>query len=134
MKIGKVAIAFVVVQLVGIACSWFSQHPYSAASSFLWGTGLLALLPGNLLGTWAVESLFWRSGLTLGIMSVVGLALAVAINAVVWFVVVKVFRSIFRRRPGARAEFRDRRSNPYRNAAPAKHRRGSTEDKLSTKH
>jgi hypothetical protein len=102
MKIGKVAIAFVVVQLVGIACSWFWQHPYSAASSFLWGTGLLALLPGNLLGTWAVESLFWSSGLTLGIMSVVGLALAVAINAVVWFVVVKVFRSIFRRRPGAR--------------------------------
>jgi hypothetical protein len=32
------------------------------------------------------------------------------------------------------AEFRDRRSNPYQNAAPAKHRRGSTEDKLSTKH
>jgi hypothetical protein len=27
-----------------------------------------------------------------------------------------------------RREFRDRRSNPYQNAAPAKHRRGSTED------
>jgi len=94
----RIVIAFVIVQLVGIACSWFWQHPYSGASSFLWGVGLLALLPGNLLGTWAVQSLLWHSHLTLGMMSIIALVLGVAINAVVWLVVVKLFRSIFRRR------------------------------------
>jgi hypothetical protein len=102
MKNRSAVIAFVAVQVVGIACSWFCQHPYSAASSFLWGTGVLTLLPGNLLGTWAVESLLWHSRLTLAVMSIIAIVLAVAINAVVWFVVVKVFQGIFRRRSRAR--------------------------------
>jgi len=102
MKNRSVVIAFVAVQLVGIACSWFWEHPYSGGSSFLWGAGLLALFPGNLLGMWAVQSLLWHSRLTLGAMSMIAIVLGVAINAVVWFVVVKIFQSIFRRRSGAK--------------------------------
>ena len=36
-------VTFSIVQLVGIASSWFSEHPYSAASSFLWGCGVVRL-------------------------------------------------------------------------------------------
>jgi hypothetical protein len=98
MKNRTVVIAFIVVQLAGIACSWFWQHPYSGASSFLWGTGLLALLPGNLLGTWAVQSLLWHSRLTLGAMSLIAIVLGVVINAAVWFGIVAVCRKLFQNR------------------------------------
>jgi hypothetical protein len=90
-------VIFSVVQLVGMASSWFWQHPYSAASSFLWGVSLFTLLPGNLLASWAVESLFWQSHLTLGGMSVISAVLCVAINAVVWFGVVAICRRLSRR-------------------------------------
>jgi hypothetical protein len=82
--------AFWIVQLVGIACSWFWQHPFSPASSFLWGTGLLTLFPGNLLGGWTVQRLFWQNHLTIGSMSVIATLLAVIVNAGVWFMVVKL--------------------------------------------
>lgn len=82
-------VTFSIVQLVGIACSWFSEHPYSAASSFLSGLGWLTLFPGNLLGTWAVQSLLWQSKLTLGAMTLIATALCVGINAAVWFLVIK---------------------------------------------
>jgi len=82
-------VAFSIVQLVGIASSWFWEHPYSAASSFLWGVGLFTLLPGNLLGTWAVQSLLWQSHLTLGAMSAITAVVCIGINAVVWFGVMK---------------------------------------------
>ena len=53
------------------------------------GLGWLTLLPGNLLGTWAVQSLLWQSHLTLGAMTLIATALCVGINAAVWFLVIK---------------------------------------------
>jgi len=47
------------------------------------------LLPGDLLGTWAVQSLLWQRSLTLGAMSVIATVLCVGINAAVWFGVFK---------------------------------------------
>jgi hypothetical protein len=78
-------VTFSIVQLVGIASSWFWEHPHSAASSFLWGVGLFTLFPGNLLSTWGVQSLLWQSHLTLGVMSVIATVLCIVINAAVWF-------------------------------------------------
>ena len=95
MKNRTVVIAFVVVQLVGIASSWFWEHPYSAASSFLWGVGLFTLLPGNLLGTWSVQSMLWQSHLTLGAMSAITAVLCVGINAVVWFGAMKGLKVLY---------------------------------------
>jgi hypothetical protein len=99
----RLLIVFLAVQVAGIACSWFWQHPYSASSSFLWGTGFLALLPGDVLGTQIVQSVLWHSRLTLGTMSVLALVLGVAINAVVWFLLATIFRSILGRRSGPKA-------------------------------
>lgn len=103
MKNRALVIVFLVVQLGGVVCSWLWQHPYSGASSFLWGTGLVALLPGNILGTWVVQGLLWHTPSTLGTMSVIALFLGVAINAVVWLVIVKVFQRVFGRRVSVRA-------------------------------
>lgn len=50
---------FGLVEVVGLACAWL-QHAPSAASSFLWGAGFLLLFPGDLLGAWIMERLFWQ--------------------------------------------------------------------------
>lgn len=50
---------------------------------------MFTLLPGNLLGTWSVQSMLWQSHLTLGAMSAITTVLCIGINAVVWFGVMK---------------------------------------------
>jgi hypothetical protein len=79
---------FFAVQLVGMLCAWL-QHPPSAASSFLWGTGFLLLLPGDLLSALIVEKLFWHSHLSPASLNAITAVLLVAINAIIWLVVVK---------------------------------------------
>ena len=97
MKKRIVLITFVVVQIVGLACSWLWHHPYSSASSFLWGIGFIALLPGNALGSWLVENLFWESHLLPLVTDLLTVVAVVAINAILWLAVTKLTRAIYRR-------------------------------------
>ena len=86
-------VSFAVVQVVGMVCSWL-QHPPSAASPLLWGTGFVLLFPGDLLSAWIMEKLFWQSHLSLGSMTAITAVLLVAINAVIWFLVAKAVGAI----------------------------------------
>jgi hypothetical protein len=90
----SIIVAFSVVQSVGIVCSWLWEHPPSAASSLMWGAALITLFPGNLLGAWLVETLFWQSQLSLMAMGIISTVFSLVINAAVWLVVVKTFQAI----------------------------------------
>ncbi len=92
-----IIVFFSAVQLLGIGCSWLWEHPPSAASSLLWGTGLFALFPGNLLSAWIVEKLFWQSRLSLMSMGIISTVLLLVINATIWLVVVKAVQVIHAR-------------------------------------
>jgi hypothetical protein len=91
-------IVFVIVQLVGIACMALWQRFPSALGVAMWGTAMFLMFPGNFLGGWLIEKLFWQGPLSLVGIGVLSVVAAVVINAILWFVVVKVCRSIFRRR------------------------------------
>jgi hypothetical protein len=97
MRLRAWVIVFVVVQVLGIACSWFWNHPTSGISSLLWGTALVVLFPGNILSAWAVEALLWKSHLSLPLMGFISTVLTVTINAVVWWVVVKGTQAVHAR-------------------------------------
>jgi hypothetical protein len=58
------------------------------------------LLPGDILGEWVVERLFWQSDISLMSMTVMSTALMVAINWIVWLAAVKTARAIYARRSG----------------------------------
>ncbi|HZQ66877.1 MAG TPA: hypothetical protein VFA68_00040 [Terriglobales bacterium] len=88
---------FTLVQVVGLTSAWL-QHPPSAASSFLWGTGFVLLFPGDVLGAWTVEKLFWQSCVSLSSMNVISAVFWLAINAGVWWSVARVWRAIRARR------------------------------------
>ncbi len=90
-----VLIIFVVVQILGLLCSWFSHHPYSSASALLWGTGLILLFPGNMLGSVLVEKLFGESHVPTSATDLLTVVAVVAINAILWFVVLGILRLIF---------------------------------------
>jgi hypothetical protein len=90
-----IIVLFSAVQLLGIGCSWLWEHPPSAVSSVLWGTAFLALFPGNLLGAWIVEKLFWQSRLSLVSIGIFSTVLLVVINATIWIVVVKGLEVIY---------------------------------------
>jgi hypothetical protein len=100
MKKRIVLIIFAAVQSIGLLGSWFSHHPYSSVSALLWGTGFVALFPGNILGSLLVEKLLWESHLPAPVTDMLTVVAVVAINLILWFVVVKAFRLIFRRRSG----------------------------------
>ncbi len=89
----RLIVFFSVVQLVGLGCAWL-QHPPSAASAFLWGTGFVLLFPGDLLSARIMQKLFWQSHLSLTSMSAISAVLLVAINAVIWFLVAKAVGTI----------------------------------------
>jgi hypothetical protein len=89
---------FVLVQSIGIACAWLWHHVPADIGVALWGVALVLLIPGNFLASWIVESSFWRSGLSLTSMGILSTLLLFAINALLWFALVKAFRHIWARR------------------------------------
>jgi hypothetical protein len=50
---------------------------------------LILLFPGNFLGGWIVDSLLWRSHVSLIGMGLLSAVLAIIINAILWFLVAK---------------------------------------------
>jgi hypothetical protein len=93
MRLRRWMIVFFSVQLVGLGCAWL-QHAPSAASSALWGTGFVLLFPGDLLSAWMMEKLFWHSRLSLASTNVISAVLMVAINAIIWWLVLKAVKVI----------------------------------------
>jgi hypothetical protein len=91
---------FAVVQLVGIGCGLLSNHLLSAGGPFLWGMSFCILFPGNILGEWAVEKLFWQSSLSLTSMAVISTVLMVAINWAIWLAAVTAVGTIHARHSG----------------------------------
>jgi hypothetical protein len=98
MKKHIVLIVFLAVQLVGLACLALWQYVPSSLGMVMWGTALILLTPGNFLGGWLVVTLFWQGHLSLVGIGLLSAVAAVAINGIIWFAVVKVFRLIFGRR------------------------------------
>ena len=88
-------LTFAAVQALGLTCK--GLWPLGpTAGPYLWGTALLALLPGNLISAILVEKLLWSSRLSLTGMSLLEVPILLAINALLWF---SLMRLIQRRRP-----------------------------------
>jgi len=81
----RTIILFTTVQLFGLVCEWTWQFAPQSIGSFVWGTALIALFPGNVISAVIVEKLFWHSGLTLIAFSIMEIPLLLIINAVLWF-------------------------------------------------
>jgi asparagine N-glycosylation enzyme membrane subunit Stt3 len=102
MKKHIVLTVFLVVQFVGLACMGSWQHVPSSLGIVMWGSALIEMFPGNFLGGWLIESLFWQGHLSLVGIGLLSAVAAVVINGLIWFAVVKVFRLIFGRRSAGR--------------------------------
>jgi hypothetical protein len=96
-----VVLIFAATQVVGTVCSWLWQHVDSTIGVPMWGVALVLLVPGNFIGSWVSESLLWRSGLSLPAMGVVSTLLALLINAIVWYAVIRLISWVvaWRQRP-----------------------------------
>jgi hypothetical protein len=97
LKKRTLLITFVVVQALGLLCSWVSHHPYSTASASLWATGFIVLFPGDMFGSLLVEKLLWESHLPAIATDLLTVVAVVAINAILWFAVARILRLIFGR-------------------------------------
>jgi hypothetical protein len=104
----RVAMVFIVLQLVGIALSALWQKFPADIGMALWCAALILLIPGNFLAAWIVEKALWQRGLSLTVLWVLSSALLFAFNALLWFMLMKAFRHI-RARWGEGAPARDRR-------------------------
>jgi hypothetical protein len=91
-------ILFAGVQLIGLVCMCTWQSTPLAVASLIWGTALIALFPGNFLSTMLIEKLFWKSELSLTAMLAAEIPVLIAINAALWFALIKTMRRLFRPR------------------------------------
>jgi hypothetical protein len=91
-------LVFVGVQAVGEVCAWSARYSLSALGPVLWFIGFVLLLPGNILGWLIVEKLLWKTGLTISQLTVLQMTVAVAINAVFWFLAARLL-ILFAKRP-----------------------------------
>lgn len=55
------------------------------AGPYVSGAALIALLPGNFISAMLIEKLFWGSRLSLTGMSLLEVPILVAVNALLWF-------------------------------------------------
>ncbi len=94
MKKHIVLIIFAAAQIIGLLCSWFSHHPNSSAGALLWGTGFITLFPGDILGSWLIEKLFWESRLPESATDLLTILAVIAINSILWLAVVSAIRLI----------------------------------------
>ena len=101
-------IVFAVWQALGVVGAVCWSFTMSRLGPVLWGMGFLLMMPGNYLAAEAVDRTLWTSGLSLRALSVITLALGVAINAAVWYIVGSGVRSIARRLRGTRPHSRVR--------------------------
>jgi len=87
---------FVGVQCLGLLCMNTWKFLPSEVSSFIWGTAIVLLFPGNFLGTLLTEKLLWKSGWPLTAMLAVEIPVLILINAAVWLGAVKTGQRLIR--------------------------------------
>ena len=80
----RLLVVFVVVQGLGVLGAVLWSVTYTAAGPWLWMMGFFLMFPGNFASASLVDATLWETGLSLRALSIVTLALAVAINAGVW--------------------------------------------------
>lgn len=95
----KAWMIFLSVQVVGVVFTWVSSYTLGP-SPLLSGIGVgllvsgnLLLLPGSMVEVIAIHKLLSHSGFSMGLLSLVGIVVAVATNLVIWLLWAKLFRS-----------------------------------------
>ena len=94
----RVFFVFAVVQGLGVLGAVLWSSTYSAAGPWLWMMGFFLMFPGNFSSASLVDATLWGTGLSLRDLSIVTLALAVAINAAIWSLTRWGIRSVSRMR------------------------------------
>jgi hypothetical protein len=94
MKKRGIIVVFLVAQFIGITCWWAWHYAPSSVGVPMWGASLVLLFPGNILGGWFIEQVFWRTSLSLLNMSILTTILQFVINGALWLGVIKTFKML----------------------------------------
>jgi hypothetical protein len=90
---------FAVTQFLGVlGIVGFGLLEGSKLGLASWVIALAALFPGDILGSWLVEKLLWPSRVSLRGIQLLSTVCGIAINAVVWLAVARVFRMLNERK------------------------------------
>jgi hypothetical protein len=95
----KVWMIFLSVQVVGVVFTWVSSFTLgpdpllSGIGVGLMVSGNLILLPGSMVEVIVIHKLLSDSGFSMGLLSLVGIVVAVLTNVVIWLLWARLFRS-----------------------------------------
>lgn len=88
---------FIAIESIAVV-SWTTWGLFSNSmiGQFLWGTQLILLMPGNITAAPLIERALWwpHTSLSLLTIGIAELAVSILANAVIWFVLLLVFRRI----------------------------------------
>jgi hypothetical protein len=95
----KAWLIFLSVQGVGVVFTWVSSYTLgpnpllSGIGVGLMVSGNLLLLPGSMVEVIVIHKLLSDSGFSMGLLSLVGIVVAVLTNVVIWLLWARLFRS-----------------------------------------
>ena len=96
----KAWIIFGFVQLCGELGPWAGLRLKSAVGPALWVAGMVAMIPGRLLGLFITEKLLWNVGHNPHVMTLLLVLVEVSTNLVVWLLCARLFWLLRKRHAG----------------------------------
>jgi hypothetical protein len=96
MKITLGWLVFIILETIAVVSAFTWQLTTSALGPVLWLAQFLLLMPGSILVGLLIQKFLWNTGLslrTLGIMELIG---SIAVNAIVWLLLLQIVRRLRR--------------------------------------
>ena len=99
MKITLGWCVFIMLETIAVISAFTWELTTSALGPVLWLAQFILLMPGSILVGRLVERTLWTSELSLRSLGILKLIVSIAVNAVVWFLLLQLVRR-FRRGHG----------------------------------
>ena len=96
MKITLGWLVFIILETIAVVSAFTWDLTTSHLRSVLWLAQFFLLMPGSILVGLLIEKFLWNTGLslrTLGIMELIG---SIAVNAIVWLLLLQIVRRLRR--------------------------------------
>ena len=96
MKITLGWLVFIILETIAVVSAFTWELTTSTLRSVLWLAQFFLFMPGNILVGLVIEKFLWNTGLSLRAFAIMDLIGSIAVNAIVWLLLLQIVRRLRR--------------------------------------
>jgi hypothetical protein len=96
MKITLGWLVFIILEMIAVVSAFTWELTTSALRPVLWLAQFFLLMPGRILVGLLIEKFLWNTGLSLRMLGIMELIGSIAVNAIVWLLLLQIVRRLRR--------------------------------------